>query len=73
MSINSYEVVNLRTHWHVAFGADTFGPFRNRAEAISTAKGWASKNTPAVIIVEIEKGEFETVWTSDDWALPLIE
>lgn len=73
MGIQSYEVVNIRGDWHVTFAADLYGPFRAQPEAIAAAKSWAIKQPPSVVIVEVGPGEFETVWTSDDLPLPLVE
>ena len=73
MALSSYEVMNFDGEWHVGFAGVRYGPFRNKSEAIAAAKGWATKNAPSVVITQGVTGGFDTVWTSDDLPLPLIE
>ena len=73
MVMQTYEVVAIRGQWHVTLSADLYGPFRNQDDAVATARSWAAVKPPSVVILEVSPGEFETVWTSDDIPLPLVE
>jgi len=63
--MNEYKVVIIRGEWHVSFSDARHGPFRNQEEAVATAKGWARKNEPAVVLVDAE-GMAQLVWKWDD-------
>jgi len=72
MALSSYKVTDFEGQWHVDFAGVSYGPFRNKSEAIAAAKGWAAKNVPSVVIAQDVTDKFNTVWTSDDPPLPLI-